>query len=684
MTKHCPNCGNEIDDKEVKCPECGFVFSEDIEKVENNIAAEQEDSTHHSEDTSSHFSADEQNENIEWADLKDLSIGHVMDLFNEQQGQKDTDEAQEEVQELESEDILSTEENDETEGELDDALESKESSKDDQVETNAEESTADSEESTDEMTDAEDSPEPEDVSTGSLKEYIEAHKEEQRLAEAELTSEADNEKTPEQSEDNKSLDAESAVAEEMLEEAADTTENDGDHAPEIDEQSESDGTDIDSKDKVPALGAIPTKSKKPEEIEMDAAPIFFEEKDILPSELGSKKKSQFATFDNIERPKTSRSEVPEPEKKKNKKVPVFLAAAAILAIGAGGWYYVQNQNGNQKQEAKVDDSEKTLLAETKTALGNYFTDKDQLYIKPDMVAVSTETIEADLKELKDQDGYSDLEKTLNEIKEKQALITKVNELYVSPVISGSSYEEAAIASDKEVTMEKETGTDGFSKLINQAIDGAQAQYDQLDKAKNAVDIIYKDGQARTLLTQQTYEAAVTEVNKVKNDELKKSLTDSLNGAKAALAGETSESSETEQQTAVAGTETNAATDAASGTGSAAVDAPAAEVNTSLDPSAFSAPDSSGVYTAPVYTAIPEQVADTSNAAWVWAAGIKEQVIATCMSRGYIVDGGYYLEPARIVNGQGYYNLYKTDGTYLVTINAQTGWFKGNASRNAGR
>lgn len=62
------------------------------------------------------------------------------------------------------------------------------------------------------------------------------------------------------------------------------------------------------------------------------------------------------------------------------------------------------------------------------------------------------------------------------------------------------------------------------------------------------------------------------------------------------------------------------------------------------------------------------------------------------------SGGYSLEPAKIVNGEGYYNLYATnnqskllEGTteknvhmYLVTINAKTGWFKGNASRNAGQ
>ena len=36
----------------------------------------------------------------------------------------------------------------------------------------------------------------------------------------------------------------------------------------------------------------------------------------------------------------------------------------------------------------------------------------------------------------------------------------------------------------------------------------------------------------------------------------------------------------------------------------------------------------------------------------------------------------------IVNGNGYYNLYKPDGTYLFTLNCKTGYFVGNGSGHA--
>ncbi len=80
----------------------------------------------------------------------------------------------------------------------------------------------------------------------------------------------------------------------------------------------------------------------------------------------------------------------------------------------------------------------------------------------------------------------------------------------------------------------------------------------------------------------------------------------------------------------------------------------------------------------------------SDPAWAWNPGIKEDVISEVISRGYVVDGGYSLVPKYIENGEGFYDLYATTNSklfpnskasefplYVVTINAKTGWFKGN-------
>lgn len=96
---------------------------------------------------------------------------------------------------------------------------------------------------------------------------------------------------------------------------------------------------------------------------------------------------------------------------------------------------------------------------------------------------------------------------------------------------------------------------------------------------------------------------------------------------------------------------------------------------------------------PILATDAADVADSSNPAWTWSSGVLDQVIATCIERGYIVEGGYKLERVRIENGEGYYNLYATTNQapltanykakdlplYLVTINCKTGYFRGNGN-----
>ena len=76
------------------------------------------------------------------------------------------------------------------------------------------------------------------------------------------------------------------------------------------------------------------------------------------------------------------------------------------------------------------------------------------------------------------------------------------------------------------------------------------------------------------------------------------------------------------------------------------------------------------------------VDDSNNPAWTFADGVLEQILATSRSRGYITGNQYILERVNIVNGNGYYNLYKPDGTYLFTLNCKTGYFVGNGAGHA--
>ncbi|MHC5217543.1 cell division site-positioning protein MapZ family protein [Enterococcus sp. LJL128] len=699
MTKHCPNCGNERDDNEKICSACGFVFSDDEKNKADENNSSEDNKQEQSDGSSSHFSGNEENESIEWADLKDLSIGHVMDMFNEQQKTAEeenesveplTEEGETESTSTDSDEIIPPSESAEApetvaEQEEQQVQESEAAEMDTPDETIVGEPVA-------EMEQDEADAEQENDSEATLKEYIEAHKKETAKT-----------KSPESNPVNEPLEIEeeSEVDTNQTIQKEDTVEQEKTEAPVIPETEESNeqleethsippvGNDTDGTEAKEEPLVIDSKSKKPEEIEMDAAPIFFKEKDVLPSELGPRKKtSQFANLDQAERPKTNSNQPPKQStserNKKRKKTPLILAAVAALALGGGGWYYVHSQNQAKEKEAAVTNAQKELLKKTKASINSYFLNDEQVFLKSEMVNVSTDSVEADLEKLKDEKEYQTLSESLDKVKEKQTVINKVNELYTSSVIAGDTFKEQPIVADKAVSLSKETGDDGFSKLINQAIDNAKGQYDQLQTAKAAVANIYKEDKATEALSQQTYATAETEVNKIKNSTLKEPLTATLKKAKAALdtqlAAITAEQNQAQESVAVEGSANNQAAAGSAGavgsTGTAAAGA--------VDANGFSAPDSNGVYTAPVYPENPTDVADSSNPAWIWAPGIQEKVIATCIARGYMTADGYYLQPAQIVNGQGYYNLYKTDGTYLVTINAQTGWFKGNASRNAGR
>ncbi|WP_238595833.1 cell division site-positioning protein MapZ family protein [Streptococcus suis] len=71
--------------------------------------------------------------------------------------------------------------------------------------------------------------------------------------------------------------------------------------------------------------------------------------------------------------------------------------------------------------------------------------------------------------------------------------------------------------------------------------------------------------------------------------------------------------------------------------------------------------------------------DVNNEAWTFNPGILENIVAISQQRGYITGNQYILEKVNIINGNGYYNMFTPDGSYLFSINCKTGYFVGNGS-----
>lgn len=74
-----------------------------------------------------------------------------------------------------------------------------------------------------------------------------------------------------------------------------------------------------------------------------------------------------------------------------------------------------------------------------------------------------------------------------------------------------------------------------------------------------------------------------------------------------------------------------------------------------------------------------KIDDVNNPAWGFNPGVLESIIAVSQERGYVTGYNYILEPVNIINGNGYYNLFRPDGTYLFSMNAKTGYFVGNGA-----
>ena len=168
------------------------------------------------------------------------------------------------------------------------------------------------------------------------------------------------------------------------------------------------------------------------------------------------------------------------------------------------------------------------------------------------------------------------------------------------------------------------------------------------------------------------DAKFTEI-KTGNTELDKLLDKAISLGKSQQTSASSSSSSTSQASSSSTTESNAS----STTPSTSTTAPARDTNGGLS--------GDGVNLQRSASRVPynqSAVEDSNNPAWNFADGVLEQILATSRARGYITGNQYILERVNIVNGNGYYNLYKPDGTYLFTLNCKTGYFVGNGSGHA--
>lgn len=338
-------------------------------------------------------------------------------------------------------------------------------------------------------------------------------------------------------------------------------------------------------------------------------------------------------------------------KKSRKKLYVTLAAIAVL--GAGGGYYFHAKEV-EAQRIETVKKENKALDSIEENIASYYTDDQQTFLVADKVALNTSKIDEELAHYKDNDRYDELKKAYDKLVDKQTAEHSVDQLFTDTAINGDKIVEKPLLKAAEpVDLTIETGDKKFDQLLNQAINNAKDQYTKIEAAKKAVDGLLKDGKVNESVTRSQYTAANNAVKAVANQGLIKTQKDELVKVDQLLKDKEKK----------------------------AADEKAAAEKAAQEKAAQAAQTENST----------SQAGDTSSDAYAWAPGVQEKVIQTCISRGYIVEGGYSLEPVKVENGEGYYNLYATSNRasltkgysdsdlpmYLVTINCKTGWFKGN-------
>lgn len=353
---------------------------------------------------------------------------------------------------------------------------------------------------------------------------------------------------------------------------------------------------------------------------------------------------------------------------------VVIGALAVLALAIIGGSYALYK-GTHSQSAKTtstassavtsSSSKDTSAADNKAfeeMYNNFFTDDEQTKLANDQFGKLSD-LEKLLKKLEKTKYYDAAKKKYDNLKKQIEAVQKINSQFESDALVDGSYNASiAVKSDANFNNLPEnvttTGNASLDSTIQEAIKGGKTQLEEKAKAASAT-------------------SAATAVASANTASPAAPSGDNTSGA-ASNSGGAAASNTSGAQNGAANSAGSAgstgSTGATGGTtgGSAAASTVVTRGITNYNPSILQRDRSRVPYNANV-------VADTSNPAWTWADGVLDKIIETSHSRGYFSGDNFILEPVNIINGNGYYNLYLPDGTYLFSINCKTGYYVGNGS-----
>ncbi len=327
----------------------------------------------------------------------------------------------------------------------------------------------------------------------------------------------------------------------------------------------------------------------------------------------------------------------EQETKYHKK-PLIIGVCALLLLAVGGTVWYQVDQSNQKQAAQTAKSEAKKSEEAKkTAAFNkvyatFFVDDKGTKLKNDQFD-NINKLTSELDKLKDQSDYKTLKAKVDELKSEISAIKAMNGNFDKAIIKDGALDKTAQVRNDAKLSYTATENTALNTLLKDAVTHGQAQ--------------------------QKANASTAAAN---------ASTSAANAQPVAPSAPANTTTTPQQGGATTATAGSATGPISSGYGLSTAQYQAQYPNVTIVTSNSRVP--------------VDPNADLSDPAYAWAPGIRELVLQKCRERGYISGDNYILLPASIQKGNGYYNLYKSDGTYLVSINCKTGYFVGNATGHA--
>lgn len=350
---------------------------------------------------------------------------------------------------------------------------------------------------------------------------------------------------------------------------------------------------------------------------------------------------------------------------------VVIGALAVLALAIIGGSYALYK-GTHSQSAKTtstassavtsSSSKDTSAADNKAfeeMYKNFFTDDEQTKLANDQFGKLSD-LEKLLKKLEKTKYYDAAKKKYDNLKKQIEAVQKINSQFESDALVDGNYNASiAVKSDANFNNLPEsvttTGNASLDSTVQEAIKGGKTQLEEKAKAASAT-------------------SAATASESVNTASPAAPSGDNASGAASNGDGAAASNTSGAQNGAANSAGSAGSTGATGGTtgGSAAASTVVTRGITNYNPSILQRNRSRVPYNANV-------VSDTSNPAWTWADGVLDKIINDSHSRGYFSGDNFILEPVNIINGNGYYNLYLPDGTYLFSINCKTGYYVGNGS-----